>query len=70
MNSDRATAETKKANGKHIGKAKPSTKAHEVVREGYGIVFVGSRTACNAWWVRLDSKVRPLYRVQVSHGKW
>jgi hypothetical protein len=71
MTSDRANATVKKANGKHIGKVAPSTRAHEVIRAHYGVVFVGSRTACNQYWVRLASHERKTHTVQmVTDTKW
>jgi hypothetical protein len=67
MSNDR-NANVKRTSGKHMGKVKPSTKCHEVVMEApyYGVVFVGSRTACNQYWVRLSPTERQHHKVQVS----
>jgi len=32
----------------------------------YGVVFVGSRTACNQYWVRLSPTERQHHTVRVS----
>lgn len=50
----------------HWKKQKPSTKAHEVVRKGGRfdhVVMVGSRTACNAYWVSLPDSENYIVRV-------
>jgi hypothetical protein len=67
MSNDR-NANVKRQSGKHMGTVKPSTKCHEVVMEApyYGVVFVGSRTACNQYWVRLNPTVRLNHIVRVS----
>jgi hypothetical protein len=63
---DRTTANVKRTSGKHLGKVAPSTKAHEVYdTQRKCVVRVGSRTDCNAWWVRLDPEVRAHHVVQV-----
>lgn len=49
-------------------KAKPSTKAHEVIRTGSKyeqIVFVGSREKCNRYWMALTEEERTYHKVQV-----
>lgn len=75
MNSDRNNGTVKRTSGKHMGKVAPSTKAHEVVRKGgrYDhVVFVGSRTACNRYWVALSSEEARTHEVRVCADwrKW
>lgn len=65
---DRTNASVKRTSGSHKGKVAPSTKAHEVVRKGgrYDhVVFVGSRTACNRYWVALTAEERGTHVVRV-----
>jgi hypothetical protein len=53
-------------------KTKPSTKAHEVVRKGgrYDhVVFVGSRSACNRYWVSQPDSENYVVRV-VTDTRW
>lgn len=48
---------------------KPSTRMHEVIRTGGKypqIVHVGSRTACNRYWVALSPSERSYHYVQVA----
>lgn len=50
-------------------KVKASTKMHEVIRTGgtYAqVVCVGSRTACNRYWVALSPSEREYHKVQVA----
>jgi hypothetical protein len=50
-------------------KVKPSTRMHEVIRRGGKypqIVCVGSRTACNKYWVALSPQERVYHEVQVA----
>lgn len=55
-------------------KTKPSTKAHEVVRKGGAydhVVMVGSRTACNRYWVSLSPAERAKHVVRVvTDTRW
>ena len=46
---------------------KPSTRLHEVFNlTTYCIDYVGSRTACNAWWVKQESQKRQNLVVRVA----
>jgi hypothetical protein len=48
---------------------KPSRKLHEVVDTSYAyamIVFAGSRTACNAYWVNQPASRRQHLKVRVA----
>lgn len=50
-------------------KTKPSTRLHEVVDTSYAftmIVFAGSRTACNAWWMKQPAQKRQHLSVRVA----
>ena len=67
---DRTNATVKRTSGKHAGKVAPSTKAHEVYVKGYGVVHVGSRTACNRFWVAMPASERQNAVVQVAKGHW
>ena len=51
------------------GKVKPSLTLHEVHRKYPGarfgaVVFCGSRTACNRWWLALPETEREFHTVQ------
>lgn len=49
--------------------SKPSTRLHEVVDTSYEfplIVFAGSRTSCNAWWVKQAPAKRQVLKVRVA----
>jgi hypothetical protein len=49
--------------------SKPSTRLHEVIDSSYQfpmVVFTGSRTACNGWWVRQPAQKRQVLKVRVA----
>lgn len=49
--------------------SKPSTKMHEVVDNSYKfpmVVHTGSRTACNAYWVKQSAQKRQDLVVRVA----